>query len=196
MNYKTIVLFVVFLMPMIGCNSPLFQIAQEQGHEGVKEICLFHGDTISWIQTGNPNYKRLCKGHFFHYHIDEDSICTEFVMESGDGYGTIINGHINESIKDNLFLLAVRKPLDSIFGPLQTLPVPFDSNSTYLGRPQEPSTYDERWKMINDAPYHDYWIINQQTSDVYGPMSFEEYQQKREELGVPDNLRLKCEKER
>ena len=172
---------------------PICEIAQEQGSEG-EEIRLFHGDTEIMVPTMNPNYQRLCKGRFFHYHPHKDSVYTKFIMESGSGYGTIISGHIDESVKDSLFLLADRKPLDSIFGPNQTLPCPFDSNLTHYGRPRDPlTTWDEFWQIINSFQYHDYWIINLKTSDVYGPLSSEEYLIKKEELGVPKELKLKLE---
>lgn len=50
--------------------------------------------------------------------------------------------------------------------------------------------------MLLESPIHDFWIVNQNTSDVYGPMSFEQYLAKKKELGVPENLQLKYEKER
>ena len=32
-----------------------------------------------------------------------------------------------------------------------------------------------------------------ETSDVYGPLNFEDYLKKKNELGVPEKLKLKCE---
>lgn len=178
-----------------SCIIPLCEIAQEQGREGVEEIRLFHGDTESWVPSMNPNYQHLCRGRFFHYHPNDDTVYTKFVMESGPDYGTIISGHIDESVNDSVFLLADRKPLDSIFGPLQTLPCPFDSTLFHYGRPGDPlTTWNDHWQIINDSQYHDYWILNMKTSDVYGPLIFEEYLIKKIELGVPEDLKLKCER--
>lgn len=180
---------------MSGCDMPLCEIAQEQGSEGVEEIRLFYGDTESWVPSMNPNYQHLRRGRFFHYHPNDDTVYTKFVMESGPDYGTIISGHIDESVEDSFFLLADRKPLDSVFGPLQTLPCPFDSNSTYLGRPNEPLTnYNDYWEMINNSQYHDYWILNMKTSDVFGPLCFDDYLKKKKELVVPETLKLKFER--
>ena len=195
MKYKLNCLLALIVTAFLNsCNMPLCEIAQEQGSEG-EEIRLFHGDTESRVPSMNPNYQHLRRGRFFHYHPNDDTVYTKFVMESGPDYGTIITGHIDESVKDSVFLLADRKPLDSIFGPLQTLPCPFDSNSTFLGRPKEPLTnYDDYWKMIKDSQYHDYWILNMKTSDVYGPLTFDEYMVKKKELGVPKDLKLKYER--
>lgn len=41
-----------------------------------------------------------------------------------------------------------------------------------------------------------FWVVVKNTSDVYGPMSFEQYLAKKKELGVPDRLRLKYEKDK
>ena len=192
-NFNCLLALIVIAF-LNSCNMPLCEIAQEQGSEG-EEIRLFHGDTESWVPSMNPNYQHLRRGRFFHYHPHDDTVYTKFVMESGPDYGTIISGHIDESVKDSVFLLADRKPLDSIFGPLQTLPCPFDSNSTFLGRPKEPLTnYDDYWRMVKDSQYHDYWILNLKTSDVYGPLTFDQYLTKKEELRVSRNLKLKCER--
>lgn len=185
----------VFIILITGCNENLEKIAQEQGAEGAEEICLFYGDTESWVPTMSPNHHRLCRGRYFHYHPNDDTVYTCFITELRSGYGTIISGHIAESVKDSVFLLADRKPLDSVFGPLQTLPCPFDSNSTYLGRPNEPLTnYNDYWEMINNSQYHDYWILNMKTSDVYGPLCFDDYLKKKKELVVPETLKLKFER--
>ena len=192
MNNNCLIIFLLMML-MSGCDMPLSEIAQEQDAESVEEIRLFHGDTESWVRTANPNYQRLCRGRFFHFHPKNDTVFTWFITESG--YGTIISGHVVESIEDSIFLLADRKPLDSIFGPLQTLPCPFDSSSTFFGMPKEPLTNcDDYWEMINNSQYHGFWILNMKTSDVYGPLSFDQYLIKKEGLGVPKGLKLKCER--
>ena len=52
--------------------------------------------------------------------------------------------------------------------------------------------------IINNDPYYqkifahkiNYWIISNKDSVVYGPLTLEEYWQKKKELKVPDDLRL------
>lgn len=184
---------ITLMMTMVSCNMPFRDIAQEQGEEG-EEIRLFHGDTEFWVRTGNPNLYRLCRGRFFHFHPNDDTVFTWFITELNS---TIISGHINESVMDSIFLLADRKPLDSIFGPLQTLPCPFDSSSTTFGRPREPhTTLKEKEQIIKDSSCHDFWILNMKTSDVYGPYTFDDYLTKKKELGVPETLKLEYETQR
>ena len=38
-----------------------------------------------------------------------------------------------------------------------------------------------------------YWIINKNTSEVFGPLAFDDYLTKKKELGVSEKLKLKCE---
>jgi len=38
-----------------------------------------------------------------------------------------------------------------------------------------------------------FWIISHAPDSIYGPLSLEEYLEKRTELGVPDDLRLELE---
>ncbi len=40
-----------------------------------------------------------------------------------------------------------------------------------------------------------YWIIDKNNSKVYGPYILNEYLEKKNELGVPEKLKLKCERE-
>ena len=39
-----------------------------------------------------------------------------------------------------------------------------------------------------------YWIIIKDNSEVFGPLTFDEYMIKKKEMGVPECLKLKCEK--
>jgi len=45
-------------------------------------------------------------------------------------------------------------------------------------------------KKLKDSKIHYYWIINKKTDDIYGPLNWNEYLQKRKELGVPKKLKL------
>ena len=53
----------------------------------------------------------------------------------------------------------------------------------------------EQFDLNYKTEVYFYWIINKHSSDVYGPLVFEDYLERKAELGVPDNLKLKCEKE-
>ena len=196
---KRVLLFTMMIPILVvlnGCFGSYREIGQEQAEEGFEAICLFHGDTKGWLKSGNPNVQHQCKGCYFHFHPNDDTVYTWFIAEPGAGYGTIISGHIAENVRDSVFILADRKPVDSIFGHYQNVPLPFDSTSFYWGRPKEPTNYNDVWEMLLESPIHDFWIINQNTSDVYGPMSFEQYLAKKKDLGVSEKLQLKYEKER
>lgn len=53
-------------------------------------------------------------------------------------------------------------------------------------------------KQQDDLSYktkvHFYWIINKNNSEVFGPLTFDEYMVKKKDLGVPKDLKLKCER--
>ena len=61
MNNNCLIIFLLMML-MSGCDMPLSEIAQEQGAEGVEEIRLFHGDTESWVRSGNPNIQHFWEG--------------------------------------------------------------------------------------------------------------------------------------
>lgn len=187
-----ILFFVCFLTSCIWDRSTDVLVC-EQGTEGFDEIILLNGDTMfAKPYPDGTGYWPSRRGKFYSFHEETDSKEPFFVTEDG----TIISGHVDDWIHDSVFVLADRKPLDSIFGHCQHVPLPFDSTSFYWGRPKEPNNYNDVWNMLLESPIHDFWIINQNTSDVYGPMSFEQYLAKKKELGVPEKLQLKYEKER
>ena len=39
-----------------------------------------------------------------------------------------------------------------------------------------------------------YWIINKNNSEIFGPLTFDDYLKKKKELAVPETLKLKCER--
>jgi len=89
---------------------------------------------------------------------------------------------------DSTFILAAQRPWDSIPG-VDTM------------------TYGERHKAFKKSTFLQYWIINKKEenvyagvdsiaeraiySNVYGPYKWKEYIQKRKELGVSKELKLK-----
>ncbi|UBM61168.1 hypothetical protein LA303_06970 [Candidatus Sulfidibacterium hydrothermale] len=70
-------------------------------------------------------------------------------------------------------------------------------------------TYREANKTFKESTFLQYWILNKKEkniyvgsdsireraiySNVYGPYKWKEYLQKRKELGVPEDLKLKKE---
>lgn len=183
----------VLFCVIVSCNlqRSTDTLVCEQGAEGYDEIMLLNGDTMfAMPYPDGSGYRPLRRGKFYNFRAGTDNEKSFFVTEGG----FVIAGHIDNYVKTDSFLLADRKPLDSIFGSLQTLPCPFDSSSTYLGRPYVNYTNrKDRERQLRESPIHDFWIIDQKTSDVYGPMSFDEYLAKKKELGVSPTLRLKCE---
>ncbi|MBI4945228.1 MAG: DUF3997 domain-containing protein [Bacteroidetes bacterium] len=94
-----------------------------------------------------------------------------------------IHVHILSYAFDSTFILAAQRPRDSVPG-IETM------------------THDKYDEVFEKSTFRQYWIIDKtkesvfdeatkKYSNVYGPFQKEEYLQKREELGVPQELKLK-----
>ena len=173
---------------LVSCNRPKYNVYCYQNEQGFNEIMLIKGDTIGW------NFNQYMEGKYYHYHKG-DTIVTHFVF-SGDSWihGTVISGHISDYIQDDSFLLADKKPLDSILG--KYIRIVTKNNNVYSRREYDTiNKYGANVKMLEESPIHQYWIIVKTTADVYGPFSYEDYLKMKKELGVPETLKLKREKQ-
>lgn len=148
-----------------------------------KSVMLIRGDTIIPKQN-NP--QKTIKGKYFNYHEGKE-VETLFIPEEI----IIVGPHVVDYKRNEQFLVIDRKHLDSVFGRY----VRWEENLGYVGRENFPSDKKKQKEMLDNSNAHVYYIINQQTADVYGPLSFDQYLKKKNELGVPERLKLKCEKE-
>ena len=118
----------------------------------------------------------------------------KFIHEGKHGL-SIVNDQNSQVIKhtvleynfDSVFIIASQRPWDSIPG-IQLM------------------NYSESNKAFENSSFKQFWIINKKEesifnettktfSNVYGPYSKEEYEIKREDLGVPHDLKLVVESE-
>ncbi|MBO7460749.1 MAG: hypothetical protein J6T53_07580 [Bacteroidales bacterium] len=184
----TIFFAAIIMVLLVSCNRPKYNVYCYQNEQGFNEIMLIKGDTIGW------NFNQYMEGKYYHYHKG-DTIVTHFVF-SGDSWihGTVISGHISDYIQDDSFLLADKKPLDSILG--KYIRIVTKNNNVYSRREYDTiNKYGANVKMLEESPIHQYWIIVKTTADVYGPFSYEDYLKMKKELGVPETLKLKREKQ-
>lgn len=185
---NTIFFAAIIMVLLVSCNRPKYNVYCYQNEQGFNEIMLIKGDTIGW------NFNQYMEGKYYHYHKG-DTIVTHFVF-SGDSWihGTVISGHISDYIQDDSFLLADKKPLDSILG--KYIRIVTKNNNVYSRREYDTiNKYGANVKMLEESPIHQYWIIVKTTADVYGPFSYEDYLKMKKELGVPETLKLKREKQ-
>jgi len=132
--------------------------------------------------------------------IDKD-LGSGYLLYVGDGYSTtvlnsektvMIPSEILDHAFDSTFILATQRPWDSIPGV---------AGLKFM-------TYKERSETFENSPFKQYWIINKKEksncsfdsiskrsrySNVYGPFDKQEYMEKRKEVGVPRELKLKEE---
>lgn len=164
---------------------------KEQGEGGFDEIILWNGDTLC-VPEHLKNYDKAQtkKGLFIHYHITDDSIRLFFAVEGT----SIIPPHVHEYVEDNSFMLIDQKPMDSVFGEYIRINY---NNTDYLVRRRYDTidNYNGTMLMMENSKIHSYWIVGIETADVYGPFSFDQYLKKKNELRVPEKLKLKCERQ-
>ena len=177
-----IILFLLVLLA-ISFGRPDIMIVKDNTAVGCCAM-LIHGDTVC-VPIGQ-SLKRH-KGKFFYFHRN-NQIDTIFCIEEFP----LLCPHIHDYTKGKNFILFDQIPMDSVFGRF----VSWHENLGYVGRKNLPTSKKDSEAMIRTSNIHVYWILNKQTSDVYGPMSFEQYLAKKKDLGVPENLLLKYEKER
>lgn len=196
MNKDLFVLIVIALF-LIGCNRfpNNFSIGVGRSDfENCNDVHLCNGDTISWAQTGDSCCYFESEGKFFNYH-QKDTVRKKFVISDSGIYGTIIRGHVVDYSRNGKYLLVDQKPIDSILGKEITI---YSKDGRYSYSRREYDTvnqYDAYWRMLDNSPViHQYWIIVIKTADVYGPYSYKDYLNMRQQLGVPPTLILKCDK--
>lgn len=142
------------------------------------DLIITYADTISYHQWDDGT-RSLQKGVFLKY-IYNNKIDTLFIWEGS----TVIEAYINDINFDSSFIIVDQKPLDSIWEPM----VNVDS------APKREKQFDNSRGALNyleNSNIHSFWIINKVLKEVYGPMQKHEYEKKRVELKVSQDLVLK-----
>lgn len=158
----------------------------------------------------NPYYSSLGGGYYYssdkEYGVDEivyepeniergpcaisyHSSLTEFhvdTLDSSHRCGSVISCHVTEFSYDDNFILCERKPREK-FDSLYHEYLMVDSNNRF-------DAYRNDYEAFKDG-YNEkeYWVVCKKTVEVFGPLSFEEYQAYRQELNVPESLGLSVE---
>lgn len=122
-----------------------------------------------------------------------------FIDYDGNSYFGLVDKNRTEMIAPHI----TKFNFDSVFIVVEQKPVDLILKDTY-NNPEW--NLEKRDKLFEDSRFYQYWIINKKEtgeysldtltqlahySNVYGPYTKEEFQQKREELGVPKKLQLK-----
>jgi len=167
-----------------------FRFFRGETYNGAKCLGIYRGDTVI-MYPKNQWVTCETEGKFFHFHKSDGIVETKFIKCDYNGF--IVPHYVSDFKGDLEFMIADQKPLDSIFGKEIAV---YDENGKFLRRirPNDPHNLKIEYQMLDESPIHQFWIIALRTADVYGPLSYEEYIQKRTELGVAPELRLKCEK--
>jgi len=124
------------------------------------------------------------------YFLDYSSWGHAIITDSTGGW--LIYSQIVAWNYDSIFIIAKQKPFYEI------------SDSILMRHPNTSLTF--RDKLYNETEIYNYWIIDKRkeidsyydgriwryTKGVYGPITYEEYWEKRKEFNVPDSLKLRA----
>ncbi len=185
---KELVILCLMAFGIISCGEDKWK-----NYGGGYELGYFdiNVDTQCWIQLnigeviygGDTKEEQIRKGKWIKF-VDRNNSIDSCIVGKG---GAVIDSYVDDAIFDNKFILVDQKDLDSIFGPYK---IHIDQNNDTSSIRKIP----ESMEGIEISNFHQYWIINKNIDYVYGPFRKEEYLQKKKELGVPVNLKLKFEK--
>lgn len=94
-------------------------------------------------------------------------------QKSGNGYDVIsISGHILFYGHSKDYIIAIQKPLDSIYNSNENL------------------KYDEMMKKVFESNFNQFWILKVKNDSLFGPYQKSEYLKIREKIGVPANFKI------
>jgi len=116
------------------------------------------------------------KGTFLVFHGATD-IDTLFVWLDA----TVIESHINNVKFDSNYITIDQKPLDLIFGKIE-------SKNLNPHRPNWPGNADNAERMLIESLIHRYWIIDKNTKEIYGGYKKEVFDTVCKELKIPHKL--------
>ena len=174
----------VVLLLFVGGYSCKMRVKDYGGYvlsenpEYGKDLILSYADTSAYHKW-NDGSKSLRKGVFLKY-IYKDNVDTLFIWEGS----TVIESYINEINYDSVFIIVDQKPLDSIWGPMVNV-------ESTPKREKQFNNARDAIDYLESNTTHNFWIINKALKEVYGPMQKGEYNKKREELKISQDLILK-----
>jgi len=126
------------------------------------------------------------------YYLSDINYLLKWVIQDSTG-GEVIGCEVVALNNDSVFIIAKQKPYHHI------------RDSIYKANPKAYMVFE---RLYNQSQLYHYWIIDTREEEVYyidydikakivlssgekGPFNYNEYWEKRRELGVPDTLRLK-----
>lgn len=169
-----ILLFTIFSACSRGTND-YGGFAIELDTEFGKHLKLTLADTLGehyWEDGAVTKHE----GMYLEYHGITD-IDTLFVWLDA----IVIESHINKVKSDSNYITIDQKPLDLIFGKIE-------SKNLNPHRANWPGNVDDAKKMLNESPTHRYWIINKNTKEIYGGYKKEVFDTIFKELKIPQEL--------
>lgn len=150
----------------------------------MKRLIFIFTLIIISIISGCKRFPDLGSGYQLNYNgMNDISIIN--CLKEGDAPTIFIYGHILDYAFDSTFIIVSERPIDSVIG-IETM-----TQSKYQ-EVFEQSEFKQYW-IINKAQNSVFSQMTKKYSNIYGPYSKEKYIEKREELGVSEELKLEFE---
>jgi len=162
------ILFLLFLMALLSCNPNWgkyggYRIEYLSGLNYY--IALDKGEVITGADSEVDAAK---KGIVLKYFRPSGKIDTMLVGKDGDVIRSFVDK--NNISFDNKFILVDQKPFELIC---------------------HTTDYDECKKALKESQIHQYWIIDKTKDYVYGPLTKDQFLNKKKDLQVPLTLKVK-----
>jgi len=150
---------------------------------------------ITLYNCSNGDYTEELSGNYFYRNEGPD---TKDILSHSPNRKEIYSKVLSYSYNER-FIVAVQMPIYNEYKKM----IAFDLRDDFKKYPK--NSNDEILKseksadsiLINDSFYKtifsnkmNYWIIDHERKLFLGPLSLDEYELKRKQLGVPDNLQL------
>jgi hypothetical protein len=156
-------------------------------------VCLF----ICSCSTGGDYSEEISGGYFYRSEGADTKDILSHLPNGNNIYSKVVSYDYNSN-----FIIAAQQPIYNEYRSM----IGFELRNDLSKYPSNSETDMIKSEVIADSilkndPFYrkvfsrttNYWIIDHTRNLFLGPLSFEEYEKKRKDLGVPDDLQLKLE---
>jgi hypothetical protein len=132
------------------------------------------------VDTIIKNYPYKNEGAFIRYCNNKGVVENHFVSDGA----VVINSYVDDDdvYFDNIHIILKQKPLEKIC----------ECNDSCLSKkysnPQKLKTYNMCQEALNNSDFYQYWIIDKTNDIIYGPLTKEEFNKRRNSIGISKNL--------
>ena len=166
-------LFVCFLF-LQSCDDPYYQ---DMG-DGFYFSSDIHGKPVNDIVYDCSNLSKPCGAIVFHDSLRNDSIVP---IDSCHHVYEVVAMDVTDSDYNDEYIVAEQKPRQLF--------------ETYISKKGKDFLEAKKEGLWDEFDTLEYWIVSKKSCEVYGPLSYNQYEEYKFDLNVPDDLSLHRERE-